>query len=179
MRIARCSFTLQWEERDAAGNTTMSVRDQRIVEGLTLWNGASDPAKWSGTVDWRGSSSREHLKEHSVPLDKRAIAHLSNNSLGLDLYTLFAYRLPRLRQDPASPLGAAARPARQRGEADQDAGLPHQRGPARRHRRLSGRAGGGDAARAAAEAVAARGAAHHGQRHPADRAAAAEGDRRG
>ncbi len=36
---------------------------------------------------------------HSVPLDKRAIAHLSNNSLGLDLYALFAYRLPRLRQD--------------------------------------------------------------------------------
>jgi hypothetical protein len=98
MRIARCSFTLQWEERDAAGNTTMSVRDQRIVEGLTLWNGASDPAKWSGTVELT-QQFWEHLKEHSVPLDKRAIAHLSNNSLGLDLYTLFAYRLPRLRQD--------------------------------------------------------------------------------
>lgn len=98
MRIARCSFTLQWEERDAAGNTTMSVRDQRIVEGLTLWNGASDPTKWSGTVELT-QQFYEHLKEHSVPLDKRAIAHLSNNSLGLDLYTLFAYRLPRLRQD--------------------------------------------------------------------------------
>jgi hypothetical protein len=98
MRIARCSFTLQWEEKDAAGNTTMSVRDQRIVEGLTLWNGASDPTKWSGTVELT-QQFWEHLKDHSVPLDKRAIAHLSNNSLGLDLYTLFAYRLPRLRQD--------------------------------------------------------------------------------
>jgi hypothetical protein len=98
MRIARCSFTLQWEERDAAGNTTMSVRDQRIVDGLTLWNGASDPTKWSATVELT-QQFWEHLKEHSVPLDKRAIAHLSNNSLGLDLYTLFAYRLPRLRQD--------------------------------------------------------------------------------
>ena len=32
-----------------------------------------------------------------MPLDKRAIAHLAGNSLGLDLYTLFAYRLPRLK----------------------------------------------------------------------------------
>jgi hypothetical protein len=30
-------------------------------------------------------------------LDKRAIALLQNNSLGLDLYALFAYRLPRLK----------------------------------------------------------------------------------
>ena len=40
----------------------------------------------------------EHLREHAVPLDKRAIAHLSGNSLGLDLYALLAYRLPRLKQ---------------------------------------------------------------------------------
>ena len=98
MRIARCSFTLQWEDKDAAGNTTMSVRDQRIVEGLSLWNAASDASQWSATVEL-GQQFYEHLKEHSVPLDKRAISHLSNNSLGLDLYTLFAYRLPRLNRD--------------------------------------------------------------------------------
>ncbi len=34
-----------------------------------------------------------------MPLDKRAIAHLAGNSLGLDLYTLFACRLPRLKDD--------------------------------------------------------------------------------
>ena len=97
MRIARCSFTLQWEDRDAQGNTTVSVRDQRIVEGMSLWNAASDSSKWSATVEL-GQQFYEHLREHSVPLDKRTIAHLSNNSLGLDLYTLFAYRLPRLKQ---------------------------------------------------------------------------------
>ncbi len=32
-------------------------------------------------------------------MDKRGIAHLSGNSLGLDLYALFAYRLPRLSRD--------------------------------------------------------------------------------
>ena len=41
LRIARCGFTLQWEERDAEGNTTVAVRDQKIVDGLTLWNSAS------------------------------------------------------------------------------------------------------------------------------------------
>jgi hypothetical protein len=32
-------------------------------------------------------------------LDRRGIAHLSSNSLGLDLYGLFGYRLPRLKRD--------------------------------------------------------------------------------
>jgi Plasmid encoded RepA protein len=98
LRIARCGFTLQWEERDAEGNTTVAVRDQKIVDGLTLWNSASDPAQWSGTVELT-QQFYEHLREHSVPLDRRAIAHLSDNSLGLDLYTLFAYRLPRLKAE--------------------------------------------------------------------------------
>ena len=40
----------------------------------------------------------EDLQAHAVPLDKRAIAALKSNSLGLDLYTLFAYRLPRLKE---------------------------------------------------------------------------------
>jgi hypothetical protein len=98
LRIARCGFTLQWEERDAEGNTTVAVRDQKIVDGLTLWNSASDPTHWSGTIELT-QQFYEHLREHSVPLDRRAIAHLSDNSLGLDLYTLFAYRLPRLKTD--------------------------------------------------------------------------------
>ena len=34
-----------------------------------------------------------------MPLDKRGIAILSGNSLGLDLYALFAYRLPRLARE--------------------------------------------------------------------------------
>ena len=34
-----------------------------------------------------------------MPLDRRGIAHLSGNSLGLDLYALFAYRPPRLTRE--------------------------------------------------------------------------------
>ena len=94
LRIARCSFSLQWSDADADGTTT-HFTDHRIVDGLDLWQ-AGRGDRWDGTVQL---SERFHaeLQEHSVPLDKRAVAELKNHSLGLDLYTLFAYRLPRLR----------------------------------------------------------------------------------
>lgn len=92
MRIARCSFTLQWDDETQHGSHTV-ISDTRIVDGLELWNAAADD--WSATVEL---SERfwQHLREHAVPLDRRGIAHLQSNSLGLDLYTLLAYRLPRL-----------------------------------------------------------------------------------
>ena len=94
LRIARCSFSLQWSNADADGSWT-HFADHRIVDGLDLWQ-AGRGDKWDGTVEL---SERFHseLQKHCVPLDKRAIAELKSNSLGLDLYTLFAYRLPRLR----------------------------------------------------------------------------------
>ena len=95
LRIARCSFSLQWSDADSDGTTT-HFTDHRIVDGLDLWQ-AGRGDKWDGTVEL---SERFHseLQKHCVPLDKRAIAELKSNSLGLDLYTLFAYRLPRLRE---------------------------------------------------------------------------------
>ena len=68
----------------------------RIVEGLDLWNASRED--WSGEVEL-SVQFHEHLREHAVPLDKRGIAILSGNSLGLDLYALFAYRLPRLARE--------------------------------------------------------------------------------
>ena len=98
VRIARCTFTMQWDGQDAAGNSLRTLRDVKIVEGLDLWVGAKDSSRWDGAVEL-SAAFYEHLRQHAVPLDKRAISHLSNNSLGLDLYALFAYRLPRLRAD--------------------------------------------------------------------------------
>ncbi len=94
LRIARCSFSLQWSDADAEGSTT-HFADHRIVDGLDLWQ-AGRGDKWDGVVEL---SERFHaeLQKHCVPLDKRAIAELAGNSLGLDLYALFSYRLPRLR----------------------------------------------------------------------------------
>jgi hypothetical protein len=41
----------------------------------------------------------QQLRQHAVPLDRRGIAHLAGNSLGLDLYALLAYRLPKLQRE--------------------------------------------------------------------------------
>lgn len=95
LRIAQCQFTMQWSATGDQGRHDI-IQNTRLVDGLTLWTGLSGERGWSGTVEL---SERffEHLREHSMPLDKRALAQLSDNSLGLDLYTLLAYRLPKLK----------------------------------------------------------------------------------
>ena len=91
LRIGRCTFTMQW---DVEGGERTIITDTNIVDGMNLWNPTSE--SWSGEVQL-GQSFHDHLREHAVPLDRRGIALLSDNSLGLDLYALFAYRLPRLK----------------------------------------------------------------------------------
>lgn len=91
LRIGRCTFTMQW---DAESGDRTIISDTSIVEGMDLWNNSSED--WSGEVQL-SQRFHDHLREHAVPLDRRGIAMLSNNSLALDLYALFAYRLPRLK----------------------------------------------------------------------------------
>ena len=98
LRIGLCSFTVQWDGTDAKGKPVIALRDVPIVEGLEV---AAEPGaigSWPKSV-FLGEAFYEHLREHAVPLDKRAVAFLAGNSLGLDLYALFAYRLPRLKAD--------------------------------------------------------------------------------
>lgn len=95
LRIAQCSFTMQWTADTASGSQTV-VSNARIVDRLELWQ--SDRNGWSETVEL-SERFHAHLREHAVPLDRRGLAHLSANSLGLDLYALFAYRLPRLERE--------------------------------------------------------------------------------
>jgi hypothetical protein len=95
LRISQCSFTMQWSADTAQGSHTV-VSNTRIVDRLELWQSGRDG--WSETVEL-SERFHDHLREHAVPLDRRGIAHLSANSLGLDLYALFAYRLPRLERD--------------------------------------------------------------------------------
>lgn len=97
LRIARCSFTMQWTDRAANGDERTLITDTRIAKGLELWRAARGDG-WTGTLEL-AEEFHEHLREHAVPLDKRGVAHLAGNSLGLDLYTLFAYRLPKLSRD--------------------------------------------------------------------------------
>jgi hypothetical protein len=88
-RIAGCAFTLTWE-----GEGSANFSNSQIVDGGRLWNMSS--SDWSATIEL-SEGFHAYLTRHAVVLDKRAIALLQNNSLGLDLYALFAYRLPRLK----------------------------------------------------------------------------------
>ena len=94
LRIAQCSFTMQWSA-DTANGTSTVISNTRVVDRLELWRSDSDG--WSETVEL-SERFHAHLREHAVPLDRRGIAHLAGNSLGLDLYALLAYRLPKLQK---------------------------------------------------------------------------------
>ncbi len=99
LRIARCEFTMQWTAASSEGENQTIIKDQRLVSGMSLWaspDGGSDE-KWSATIEL-APDFHQHLREHAVPLAKDAIAYLKDNSLGLDLYILFAYRLQRLQR---------------------------------------------------------------------------------
>jgi hypothetical protein len=92
MRIARCSFTLQWSNE---GHNHTIIRESRIVDGLELWEVNRD--QWSGEVHL-SKEFHAHLQEHAVPLSKQGIALLAGNSFGLDIYALLAHRLHRLNK---------------------------------------------------------------------------------
>ena len=96
LRIAQCRFTMQWNEANSAHEGRAIIANTSIVDRLELWRAGGQ--QWAETVEL-SEKFHAHLQEHAVPLDKRGIAHLSANSLGLDLYALLAYRLPRLERD--------------------------------------------------------------------------------
>jgi len=95
LRIAQCRFNMQWTGDPGTGPQHI-VANTQIVDRLELWS--SDRQGWSETVEL-SEKFHAHLREHAVPLDRRGLGHLSANSLGLDLYALFAYRLPRLERE--------------------------------------------------------------------------------
>ena len=87
----------QWTGRTEAGDERTLIADTRIVDGMELWRSTSGQ-DWCGTVEL-SERFHEQLRQHAVPLDRRGIAHLAGNSLGLDLYALLAYRLPKLQRE--------------------------------------------------------------------------------
>jgi hypothetical protein len=87
---------MQWSDKTEDGERTI-IADTRIVDGMELWRSASG-AEWSGTIEL-SEHFFQQLRKHAVPLDRRGIAILAGNSLGLDLYALLAHRLTRLQRD--------------------------------------------------------------------------------
>jgi hypothetical protein len=102
LRISRCSFTFQWDDVEQQESV---IRDQQLVDGgLHLWaaeEGGFFPKSVTLTPQFY-----EHLRNHAVPLDPRAIAYLKTSPLCLDLYVWLAHRLPRLNRTVEIPWGA-------------------------------------------------------------------------
>lgn len=94
-RIATSNFSFQWTQRDEAGNISEHIQNARIVDGMDLWHATGDSSHWKTTIQITDEFHR-HLRDHAVPLDQRAIAHLAGHSLALDLYAFFAHRLHRV-----------------------------------------------------------------------------------
>jgi hypothetical protein len=92
LRISRCSFTFQWDNTEAQESI---IHDQQLVEGgLHLW--AAEEGGFFPKAVTLTPQFYEHLRNHAVPLDPRAIAYLKGSPLCLDLYVWLAHRLPRL-----------------------------------------------------------------------------------
>lgn len=99
LRISRCSFTFQWDDFDT--NESI-IRDQQLVEGgLHLW--AAEEASFFPKAITLTQQFYDHLRDHAVPLDPRAIAYLKGSPLCLDVYVWLAHRLPRLQRSLQIP----------------------------------------------------------------------------
>jgi hypothetical protein len=96
-RIATCRFSFH-SERDGV----RAIRNQSIIdEGLLFLDGrANDDRQQSlfreGVV--LSESFFKALKEHAVPLEERAIRHISHSSMAIDTYCWLAYRLHILKK---------------------------------------------------------------------------------
>jgi hypothetical protein len=91
-RIASCKISFQGE---LAGVKTM--RQQTIVDDVLL---LTDDGT-SGCLFREGVTLSERffatLKDHSVPLEERAIRHIQGSSMALDAYAWLAWRLHALK----------------------------------------------------------------------------------
>jgi hypothetical protein len=70
-----------------------------VIEGFELWTSkdARQRVLWPTVVQF---SQRyfESLMQHAVPLNETAVARLSHNAMGLDIYTWLAQRLHRVEE---------------------------------------------------------------------------------
>ena len=96
-RIATCRFSFH-SERDGM----RAIRNQSIVdEGLLFLDGAVPDTRQQslfreGVV--LSESFYKALRDHAVPLEERAIRHISNSSMAIDTYCWLAYRLHVLKR---------------------------------------------------------------------------------
>jgi hypothetical protein len=107
-RIATCRLTFHSER-----NGVRAVRNQSIVEEGLLFTGATHTDDRQSNLFQEGVVLSEgffkSLREHAVPLEERAIRHISHSSMAIDVYCWLAYRLHSIRRPTPIPWSALHR----------------------------------------------------------------------
>lgn len=92
-RLAAADFRLGATNESGRAVTVKST----IIDGFEVW-APRDPNQkvlWTSTIQF-SQPYFESLMQHAVPLNEEAIRRLSNNAMGLDIYTWLAQRLHRV-----------------------------------------------------------------------------------
>jgi hypothetical protein len=96
-RISRCRLTFHIE-----GNGRRGVANQAIIDSAMFFDGpkGADDGQASLFTDTLHLSEGfyNHLRQHNVFLDERAIEKIHANSRALDVYSWMAFRLPHIVQ---------------------------------------------------------------------------------
>lgn len=89
LRISTCKFSFH-----GTLNGNRGIANQTIVDNAILWD---DEDERQSSLFAEGVTLSEGfykvLTEHAVPLEERALRHISDSSLALDIYAWLAYRL--------------------------------------------------------------------------------------
>ncbi|GAV34667.1 Plasmid encoded RepA protein [Roseomonas sp. TAS13] len=107
-RIATCRLTFHSER-----NGVRAVRNQSIVEEGLLFSASATHDERQSSMFSEGVVLSEgffnSLREHAVPLEERAIRHISHSSMAIDVYCWLAYRLHSIRRPTPIPWPALHR----------------------------------------------------------------------
>lgn len=95
-RILGTSIKIGYLSEEASGNRVKGANIQ-LVSDYDLWySNVEDQDPLFPSFIKYSSRYFEHLMEHAVPLDERALAALSHNAMALDIYAWLAQRLHRI-----------------------------------------------------------------------------------
>lgn len=97
-RLMACEWQIRWDgEQD--GESVFQIRGVQLSTNYVGLH--REDGSFNSEIQL-SEAFYEHLQEHAVPLDERAIAHIKDSPTALDLYTYLSYRLPRIgREKPA------------------------------------------------------------------------------
>lgn len=105
-RITNSTLKIDFEEKDKDGNIIRKKGEYlRIIKKYDLWHAKTAQEKFLfPSYIELDSDYFENLKNHSIPLDERAVFALAQDAMALDIYTWLANRLPNIKDRYSVPI---------------------------------------------------------------------------